>query len=189
MKLDGQQLKKLLESTGWVDSALLAEAMVICACESGDPAIKKYFHPEDERWGEDVLYMVETKPELFSVETTAHNPNDPHGGSFGIFQINGLWFTRGSADPNLPGNFRKSMRFSSRYGARYALALQQRYGWRPWSTSIHLPPTYCMGVHFGSEGTNSFYHPDAKISHRDLLKLPRPDSRLICNDCYSAKRY
>ena len=67
---------------------------------------------------------------------TSHNALDPHGGSFGLLQINGSnvgWATRNGWITGTQDLFNPDKNL------RVGLNLWLRYGWKPWGTrsSIH----------------------------------------------------
>ena len=62
---------------------------------------------------------------------TAHNPLDPHGGSYGLLQINGSnvgWATRSGYIQS------RDDLINARRNLRVGLELWKIYGWRPWGT-------------------------------------------------------
>ncbi len=66
----------------------------------------------------------------------AKNDNDPSGGSYGLFQINGWWKYYGSQEIGEPLDEQLAMR--PIYNARYALRIWRKRGWEAWSTARAL---------------------------------------------------
>jgi hypothetical protein len=61
---------------------------------------------------------------------------DPHGGSWGLLQINGShrgWLTRGRVIRDLPDLLNPATNL------RAGLQLWRLYGWRPWGTRSSIP--------------------------------------------------
>ena len=190
----GQDLAGLLASCGFYDYNL-SEALVIATFESGDPrALREHLNPDPkgllnidlDEWMDRVHLGLDQKPEMFNARRRAFNENDPHGGSFGIFQINGYWLKHGHEDPQV-GPFQWGYRFDARYNARFANKLYRRSGWRPWSTAKHLSQAQCDGRACTERSTDGYVvtktHPQS-----DLIKLPKPYERLLCLDCYEEFR-
>ena len=63
----------------------------------------------------------------------AINRQDPSGGSYGLFQINGWWQYFGEDEIGERLDTRLAMR--PLYNARYALRIWRKCGWKPWSTA------------------------------------------------------
>ena len=71
---------------------------------------------------------------------TAHNVDDPHGGSYGLMQINGFWCEPNSAWPmgwlqvQDVGVTECGELYIPEANLRAALAIWKRSGWGPWAT-------------------------------------------------------
>ncbi len=63
----------------------------------------------------------------------AINRNDPFGGSYGLFQLNGWWERYGIEEVGEQLNTQLALR--PMYNARYARKVYERFGWKPWSTA------------------------------------------------------
>lgn len=63
----------------------------------------------------------------------AVNKNDPLGGSYGLFQINGWWTHYGEVE--IGESLDSMLALRPLYNARYALRIWQKSGWDPWSTA------------------------------------------------------
>ncbi len=63
----------------------------------------------------------------------AINKDDPSGGSYGLFQINGWWTRYGEVEIGEALDERMALR--PLYNAQYALRIWRKSGWRPWSTA------------------------------------------------------
>ena len=63
----------------------------------------------------------------------AFNENDPFGGSYGLFQLNGWWNRYGHQELGEPLDRQMAMR--PLYNARYAYMIWRQFGWKPWSTA------------------------------------------------------
>ena len=70
-------------------------------------------------------------------DPNAHNPRDPHGGSYGLFQLNGYFCEKTSVWPD--GYFQTALGHKScadlydpKVNAAAAYFLWLQYGWAPW---------------------------------------------------------
>ena len=68
----------------------------------------------------------------------AVNEDDPSGGSYGLFQINGWWQYYG--DQEIGQRLDPVRACKPLYNAQYALKIWRKSGWRVWSTA-HLLET------------------------------------------------
>ncbi len=66
----------------------------------------------------------------------AVNMDDPSGGSYGLFQINGWWKYFGEQEVGEQLDLDLAQR--PLYNARYALRIWRKCGWNAWSTARYV---------------------------------------------------
>ena len=108
----------------------------IANCDDAVNLARRVGWPEDQL---DTLAVVMLRES--NCTPTAHNVNDPHGGSYGLTQINGFWCIPNS---NWPQGWLQvqgvgvsdcSELYIPEANLRAALAIYNNSGWGPWATT------------------------------------------------------
>jgi hypothetical protein len=108
----------------------------IANCDDAVNLARQVGWPEDQL---DTLAVVMLRES--NCTPTAHNVNDPHGGSYGLTQINGFWCL---PNPSWPMGWLQvqdvgvtdcSELYIPEANLRAALAIYNNSGWGPWATT------------------------------------------------------
>jgi hypothetical protein len=108
----------------------------IANCDDAVNLARQVGWPEDQL---DTLAVVMLRES--NCTPTAHNVNDPHGGSYGLTQINGFWCV---PNPSWPMGWLQvqgvgvtdcSELYIPEANLRAALAIYKNSGWGPWATT------------------------------------------------------
>jgi hypothetical protein len=108
----------------------------IATCDDAVSLARQVGWPEDQLDTLAVVMLRESRCTL-----TAHNVDDPHGGSYGLTQINGFWCLPNS---NWPQGWLQvqgvgvtdcSELFIAEANLRAALAIYNNSGWGPWAAT------------------------------------------------------
>ena len=108
----------------------------IATCDDAVNLARQVGWPEDEL---DTLAVVMLRESRCT--PTAHNVNDPHGGSYSLTQINGFWCEPNSAWPmgwlqvQDVGVTHCADLFIPEVNLRAALAIWHNSGWGPWAAT------------------------------------------------------
>ena len=122
-----------------IPAALMLATMTPTPAAANDPC-RRYVDlarivgwPKSERANLRRIMARESGP---TCRPLAYNPRDPHGGSYGLLQINGSnvgWATRN-------GWITKATDlYEPRKNLKVGLELWRLYGWRPWAGSSSAP--------------------------------------------------
>lgn len=107
----------------------------IATCDDAVNLARQVGWPEDKL---DTLAVVMLRES--NCTPTAHNVDDPHGGSYGLTQINGFWCQPNSAWPmgwlqvQDVGVTECGELYIPEANLRAALAIWRNSGWGPWAT-------------------------------------------------------
>jgi hypothetical protein len=108
----------------------------IATCDDAVNLARQVGWPEDQL---DTLAVVMLRES--NCIPTAHNANDPHGGSYGLTQINGFWCLPNASWPmgwlqvQGVGVTDCSELFIPEANLRAALAIYNNSGWGPWAAT------------------------------------------------------
>ena len=108
----------------------------IATCDDAVNLARQVGWPEDQL---DTLAVVMLRES--NCTPTAHNVNDPHGGSYGLTQINGFWCLPNASWPmgwlqvQDVGVTDCSELFIPEANLRAALAIYNNSGWGPWAAT------------------------------------------------------
>jgi hypothetical protein len=108
----------------------------IATCDDAVSLARQVGWPEDQL---DTLAVVMLRESRCT--STAHNVNDPHGGSYGLTQINGFWCLPNASWPmgwlqvQGVGVTDCSELFIPEANLRAALAIYNNSGWGPWAAT------------------------------------------------------
>ena len=108
----------------------------IATCDDAVRLARQVGWPEDQL---DTLAVVMLRESRCT--PTAHNVNDPHGGSYGLTQINGFWCLPNASWPmgwlqvQGVGVTDCSELFIPEANLRAALAIYNNSGWGPWAAT------------------------------------------------------
>jgi len=121
-----------------VPPTTVAPTTTITTIATCDDALQLAFDlgfPADQLGTLDLIMHRESR-----CQTTAHNENDPMGGSYGLTQINGFWCLPNSQWPigwlQEKGILEEcSDLFNATISLRATLAIYNNSGWEPWATA------------------------------------------------------